>query len=127
MGRGLYSDRRIRLNEFDHKIDLRNYGDASTKTDLGGPKRTFTAIATGIWAKYDNETRRQDERTYGGRETSIQQDQFVLRDFPAIRNSITKDTRVYSPMLDKEFDIIAIHRDMGRVGQLLKLVVEIRD
>jgi hypothetical protein len=115
------------LNEFDHLINLRNYGDTTTKTALGGQDRTVDEFATGIQAKYMNETRRQDERTYGGRETSIQQDQFVIRDFPVLRSQISKDTRVYSPQLDKEFDIIAIHRDAGRIGQLLKLVVEIRE
>lgn len=127
MGKGLYRSRSVRLNEYDHKINLRNYGDTTTKTDLGGQQRTVNEFAVGLYAKYINETRRQDERTYGGRETSIQQDQFIIRDFPALRSLISKDTRVYSPQLGKEFDIIAIHRDAGRVGQLLKLVVEIRE
>lgn len=115
--------RRVKLGNLSERIRV----DAITitRTTTGGPGRSTSSYW--LYAEVDYDSRRQEEQTVGGRELSRQQVRFKVRDQESLRTVIKKDSLVFFPKTNETYDIINIDRGIGRVGQYMWLICEIRD
>ena len=118
MGKGLA--RKVKLNEFDTLIKFYVITDEATATH--GTKEVSTLLAT-IYAKFDYLSRKQEEKTIGGRERSVQQATATIR----YNASVTKTTEMHIVDTGEIYEVIGIHRDRGRIGQFLEVIGEARD
>lgn len=118
MGKGLA--RRVKLNEFDTLI--RFYVMTDKETSTHGTREVRTLLAT-IYAKFDYISRKQEEKTIGGRERSVQQATATIR----YHASVTKTSEMEIVDTGEIYEVIGIHRDRGRIGQYLEVIGEVRD
>jgi len=120
MGRGLANTKKIKLNEFDTLIKFYVMTDEMTSTH--GTKEVRTLLAT-MYAKFDYLSRKQEEKTIGGRERSVQQATATIR----YNASVTKTSEMEIVDTGEIYEVIGIHRDKGRIGQFLEVIGEARD
>jgi len=120
MGKGLANTRRIKLNHFDTLI--RFWSVTRPENQQHGTKKVRTELAT-LYCQFDYISRKQEEKTIGGRERSVQQATALTR----YNASITKTTEMEIMDTGEIYDVIGIHRDTGRIGQFLEVIGEVRD
>ncbi len=120
MSRGLANTKRIKLAHFDTLVKFYNTTTLKTATHGSKPVRT---LLDSCYCNVDYLSRKQEEKTIGGRERSVQQAVFLRR----YHSGINKKTEMEIPATGEVYEIIGIHRDKGRLGQFLECIGEVRD